>query len=434
MSENGNPYRYVKTVDQIIAERNSARKREKEIAAAKKEKAEKTRKLNNLTKQIDEFKKQKTTLEKEISVTEANIKAAELAGDEVSVDFFIQFLNGQRNRLGKIKADERKLSTERSAIVAGLVEANKATINTTIKDSGFIKDDVKKNNKKSKIKPGEGSDIPTPPAQQTFTGYKYNLPMVRSEYFTDRSPQTKTTERGVSGSGNFSDAREMFAGTGLAKGTMQMPFNLTNSAAWKNKTGIYKNDSSMYGFKFLYNPTEVNMGWGMLESVDPNVIRSGAAGGLAPVTGVGLSTIDFTLLLNRISDMNFLDENGLAPGEDVRGPYEGINPVQRVEDLKMVYKKGTMHDLEYLFRVLNGPSAIHETILNGKSADWGFLIGTQVELFLGDGLRYLVRVNGITVNHRIFNDRMVPVLSEVSISCGRYNDVGLPTSDVRSQG
>ena len=285
--------------------------------------------------------------------------------------------------------------------------------------------------KGGKVKPAEGDEKPKPPAQQVFTGYKYNAPMVRSEYFTDRSPQTKTTVRGVSGAGNFSDARDMFSGTGVAKGTMQMPFDLTKSAAWKNKTGIYKEDPTMYGFKFLYNPTEVSMGWGMLETVDPNVIRSGAAGGLAPVTGVGLSTIDFTLLLNRISDMNFLDESGLAPGEN--NPYPGFDDKSRVEDLKTIYKKGTMYDLEYLFKVLNGPSATHQTILNGQSADWGFLIGTQVELFLGDGLRYLVRVNGINVNHTIFNDRMVPVLSQVSISCGRYNDYQSSASDARSQ-
>jgi hypothetical protein len=129
--------------------------------------------------------------------------------------------------------------------------------------------------------------------------------------------------------------------------------------------------------------------------------------------------------------MNFLDENGLAPGEN--NPYPGFDDKSRVEDLKTIYKKGTMYDLEYLFKVLNGPSATHQTILNGQSADWGFLIGTQVELFLGDGLRYLVRVNGINVNHTIFNDRMVPVISQVSISCGRYNDVGVPPSDARSQ-
>ena len=428
--ENSNPYQYTKTVDQIIVERNNAKTKARADRAADAEKARKSNQLQNLYTQINEYRRLITLKERDISVTEAGIKAAQQAGDTNAVDVGIGVLNAQRADLAKLKASETQKNNERKSIVAGLVEANKATINTAIQTAGFNKDDVKTNNKKSKINPAQG-DIPTAPPQQVFTGYKYNAPMVRSEYFTDRSPQTTTTVRGVSGAGNFSDARDMFSGTGVAKGTMQMPFDLTKSAAWKNKTGIYKEDPTMYGFKFLYNPTEVSMGWGMLETVDPNIIRSGAAGGLAPVTGVGLSTIDFTLLLNRISDMNFLDESGLAPGEN--NPYPGFDDKSRVEDLKTIYKKGTMYDLEYLFKVLNGPSATHQTILNGQSADWGFLIGTQVELFLGDGLRYLVRVNGINVNHTIFNDRMVPVLSQVSISCGRYNDVGLPASDARSQ-
>ena len=428
--ENSNPYQYTKTVDQIIVERNNAKTKARADRAADAEKARKSNQLQNLYTQINEYRRLITLKERDISVTEAGIKAAQQAGDTNAVDVGIGVLNAQRADLAKLKTSETQKNNERKSIVAGLVEANKATINTAIQTAGFNKNDVKTNNKKSKIKPAQG-DIPTAPPQQVFTGYKYNAPMVRSEYFTDRSPQTKTTVRGVSGAGNFTDARDMFAGTGVAKGTMQMPFDLTKSAAWKNKTGIYKEDPTMYGFKFLYNPTEVSMGWGMLETVDPNVIRSNAAGGIAPVTGIGLSTIDFTLLLNRISDMNFLDESGLAPGED--NPYPGFDDKSRVEDLKTIYKKGTMYDLEYLFKVLNGPSATHQTILNGQSADWGFLIGTQVELFLGDGLRYLVRVNGINVNHTIFNDRMVPVLSQVSISCGRYNDVGLPASDARSQ-
>ena len=428
--ENSNPYQYTKTVDQIIVERNNAKTKARADRAADAEKARKSNQLQNLYTQINEYRRLITLKERDISVTEAGIKAAQQAGDTNAVDVGIGVLNAQRADLAKLKASETQKNNERKSIVAGLVEANKATINTAIQTAGFNKNDVKTNNKKSKIKPAQG-DIPTAPPQQVFTGYKYNAPMVRSEYFTDRSPQTKTTVRGVSGAGNFTDARDMFAGTGVAKGTMQMPFDLTKSAAWKNKTGIYKEDPTMYGFKFLYNPTEVSMGWGMLETVDPNVIRSNAAGGIAPVTGIGLSTIDFTLLLNRISDMNFLDESGLAPGEN--NPYPGFDDKSRVEDLKTIYKKGTMYDLEYLFKVLNGPSATHQTILNGQSADWGFLIGTQVELFLGDGLRYLVRVNGINVNHTIFNDRMVPVLSQVSISCGRYNDVGLPASDARSQ-
>jgi hypothetical protein len=252
--------------------------------------------------------------------------------------------------------------------------------------------------------------------------------MIQSAYFRQDSPQGQSTTRGVTGAGNYTDANSMFDEP-IAKGTMQMPKDLTKSAAWKFKTGVYKEDSTMYGFKFLYNPTEVNMGWGMLEGVNPNAIRSNAAGQIMPVTGIGLSTIDFTILLNRIGDMDFLDKNGLAPGED--SPYSGVNTLSRVEDLKMIYKRGTMYDLEYLFRVINGPSAIHTTLLNEKTADWGFLIGTQIELFLGDGLRYMVRLNGINVSHTIFNDRMVPVLSQVSLSFGRYNDVAVKQEDVR---
>lgn len=423
--ENSNPNQYVKTIDQIIAERNSARAKGVADAAAAREKARKSNQLSNLVAQINEYRRLITLAERDLSITSANIQAARAAGDTAGVDAGLVIYNTQKSKLDKLKADETRVNTERRNIVAGLVAANKATINASIKDSGITKPDP--NKKQKKIKPAT-EDTPEPPAPQPFTGYVYNIPMIQSAYFRQDSPQGQSTTRGVTSAGNYTDARNMF-GESVAKGTIQMPLNLTNSAAWKFKTGIYKEDSTMYGFKFLYNPTEVNMGWGMLEGVDPNVIRSGAAGNLAPISGVGLSTIDFTLLLNRIGDMDFLDENGLAPGED--NPYSGVNTLSRVEDLKTIYKKGTMYDLEYLFRVINGPNAIHQTILNGKSADWGFLIGSQIELFLGDGLRYLVRLNGINVSHTIFNDRMVPVLSQVSLSCGRYNDVGLKPEDNR---
>jgi hypothetical protein len=420
--ENSNPNQYVKTIDQIIAERNSARAKGVADAAAARDKARKSNQLSNLVTQINEYRRLIILAERDLSITSANIQTARAAGDTAGVDVGLGIYNTQKVKLDKLKDDEARVNTERRNIVAGLVAANKATINASIKDSGITKPDP--NKKQKKIKPAM-EDTPEPPAPQPFTGYVYNLPMIQSAYFRQDSPQGGSTERGVTGAGNYTDARNMF-GESIAKGTIQMPLDLTKSAEWKFKTGIYKEDSTMYGFKFLYNPTEVNMGWGMLEDVNPISVRRLQ---YAPISGVGLSTIDFTLLLNRIGDMDFLDENGLAPGED--NPYSGVNTLSRVEDLKTIYKKGTMYDLEYLFRVINGPNAIHQTILNGKSADWGFLIGSQIELFLGDGLRYLVRLNGINVSHTIFNDRMVPVLSQVSLSCGRYNDVGLKPEDNR---
>ena len=175
----------------------------------------------------------------------------------------------------------------------------------------------------------------------------------------------------------------------------------------------------MYGFKFLYNPTEVSMGWGIAEGVNPDVIQSGADGYIVPIgAGLNQSTVDFTLLLNRIGDMAYLDSNGRIPGAD--DPYPGN--FNKLEDLKMIYKKGTMYDLEYLFRTINGPNASYQSSLNDKTADRGFLLGAQVELHLGDGLRYLVRIGSLSINHTVFNDRMVPILSNVQISCHRFYD------------
>lgn len=401
------------------------RQKEKEKQKLDTEKKKKEQQLKETKERIETLKRDKAFEYKTLGQLKATISSL-IAGGAPSnqIDTAIANYNAQRNLVISIDSKLNTAESLKKSIENDISSKYSNSLLTDVSKNVLDKTKSNKNKNKNSIK-GATEEEPKNPGQQTFSEYKYNIPMVRSVYFTTRSPQTQTTVRGVSGGGNYSDARTMFSETGVAKGTLQMPRDLAETTAWKNKTGIYKNDSTMYGFKFLYNPTEISMGWGMLEDVDPNVIRTGKTGNLAPVTGVGLATIDFTLLLNRIEDMNYLNENGLIPGEDPSGPYEGVNPIQRVEDLKMIYKKGTMYDLEYLFRTVNGPSAIHSTVLNDLSADWGFLIGSQLELFLGDGLRYMIRLNGINVNHTLFNDRMVPILSQVSISCGRYNDVGL---------
>ena len=82
-----------------------------------------------------------------------------------------------------------------------------------------------------------------------------------------------------------------------------------------------------------------------------------------------------------------------------------------------------MYDLEYLFKTVGGANATYTDSFDTKTADRGWLQGIQVELHLGAGMRYLVRVNSLDVNHMIFNDNMVPILSEVNISCSRFLNV-----------
>jgi hypothetical protein len=71
---------------------------------------------------------------------------------------------------------------------------------------------------------------------------------------------------------------------------------------------------------------------------------------------------------------------------------------------------------------MNGFYADYQSGLNGITADKGWLQPIPMELHLGAGLRYLVRVSSLDLKHMMFNERMVPILTTVNIVCTRYYD------------
>lgn len=259
----------------------------------------------------------------------------------------------------------------------------------------------------------------------TFTSnYKYNAPMVKSAYFTGSKGLSESLV-GVTNDGNFvdhgayADAMRAWTGTEGGRGTIQMDRQFTtnlaqNSGGLNSKTPL---DPQMYGFKFLYNPKEVSMAWGVMDKMDPSYIASGSEVFNVISAGLMSATITVTILLNRVGDFSFIDANGLKDA--------AINPYPNTVDtaeLKDIYKKGTMYDVEYLFRTINGPHATFVSKLNGKTADRGWLRPSLVELHLGAGMRYRVRLAQFAVTHSIFNSRMVPILSSVQLTFGRFND------------
>jgi len=259
--------------------------------------------------------------------------------------------------------------------------------------------------------------------------YSYNAPMIKTSYLTsgiggdNESPQQQTSSSSISTSGNYTDASAAWRpGFETAKGTIQMnasyATNLSKSSS-NTATGI---DQNLYGFKFLYNPKEVGMAWGLVEGVNWEVIQSGLDK-LTPIgAGLNQTTISFSVLLNRMGDMAYLDSNGLIP--NITNPYPTFrsrtgNPN---DEYKEIYNKGTMYDMEYFFKTVNGFNSVYTSSLNGKTADQGWLNGIPVELHLGAGLRYLVRISNIDINHTIFNERMVPTLSMLNLTCTRFYD------------
>jgi hypothetical protein len=208
----------------------------------------------------------------------------------------------------------------------------------------------------------------------------------------------------------------------------------------KKTNGMRKSEQPC-GFRFLYNPTDVSMAWGIVDAFSPEYAQSNSNGMTGVAVGLMKGTISFSLLLNRIDDMNYLNKQGLLTSVNTSLIPDGLDPAQRnslynsayaasnpypstvpIEDQRSIYKRGTMYDLEYLFRAMGGPWAQYESGLNGLTADKGWLQPIPMELHLGAGLRYLIRVSSLDVKHIMFNERMVPTLTTVSVLCTRYYD------------
>lgn len=285
----------------------------------------------------------------------------------------------------------------------------------------------------------KGTGDNQPKKETPYNGpYKYNIPLVKSAYFSSlpSNPQQLGNNYSVSTSHTYKDAATAWEealgqGRGASRGAIQMDRILSTKAQKPTNAKAAKDyDNTMYGFRFLYNPSSVSMSWGLSTEVNWDYVSGGFDVATPLAQGLLQSDITFSLLLNRIEDMAYLDQDGLKIREYssddfgnlqrlVVNPYELQPPLQ---DLKDIYKKGTMYDVEYLFKTIMGKNATYQSTLNGRTADRGWLNGTPVELHLGNGLRYRVRISNMSISHALFNERMVPLLSTLNLTCTRFYD------------
>lgn len=328
-----------------------------------------------------------------------------------------------------------------------IIEKTTAKIKTLKTDLAAVKKKFSDNLHKN-VGMNNGNSTHTTTTDATLKppfSYNYNAPMVKNAYMSQYNPQALAAANPnlITNPGNFKNASKEAWKTGGdsgiagAKGVIQMSsFLAQHTKITKDTKKQAYFDDKMYGFKFLYNPNSVSMNWGINTEVNTQMESMGLDKSVPLTSGLFNSTISFELLLNRIEDMPYLDENGLKSetltqtnGTNYitqRIPYvraEDIYPTPvNPKDLPMIYKKGTMYDIEYLFRAVNGFNSQYNSSLNGLTADRGWLYALPVELHLGDGMHYLVRLTSLNVNHNMFNERMVPVLTTVTITCTRYYD------------
>ena len=287
---------------------------------------------------------------------------------------------------------------------------------------------------------GGGSNKPTTPPKSITTPYKYNPPLVKEAYLSQGNSTSPSPQ-------GFSMRDSRYLGSANAKGRIVMSNTFPSLVSgMKKATPKGGGDpNTLYGFRFSYNPNAVSMTWAPSDKFNPFWLNSGENQAV-PYNMMG-ATISFKLLLNRQLDMRHVGPTGLqnvAASNAGNGPdsvydnrlklgeldtsAKALNPYPSVvsnEDLAGIYEKGTMYDLDFLFRALGGELSRHTSFLtHNKTADSGWLNPIPVELSLGGGspMKYLVRITSLSVDHLLFDERMVPIYSEVSLTAARYFD------------
>lgn len=205
---------------------------------------------------------------------------------------------------------------------------------------------------------------------------------------------------------------------------------------------IIGDDSYKYGFQFLWNPESVSV------SVNRNMeITPSASDVYTSVSGAfpGQESVSFNITVDRTNDFaclrNFYHNAGTLNDGNYINFVEyytngGKHPLAKIEDYTLQIKKlaelGTMADLEYLFKAINGDGKFGNQAADGwvnmlgkKTADLGYLQPTLLAFELGgdtnnfssmNSLSYVGWASSLSINHTSFAENMVPIRTVVSIS------------------
>jgi hypothetical protein len=286
-------------------------------------------------------------------------------------------------------------------------------------------------------------------SQRPFIDLVYNVGSVQEAYLSTRqSFQDALLSIGKLNSPSaITNASQLWVNGANNKGMIQpytklaIQSNLVTEVTLPSaddKIGFKTKKTNPTGFQFLYNPATVEMVYNGVIGVDVNFETNG----LDQFNMAGVysqSTIGFSILINRMFDFTYYDpKTGLIDTKykNVKKLYYPRQPEE--SEQRDIYKKGTMYDVEHLLRAVLGfstPSYLGRNMSDGQTADMGFISGMPVELHLGTSLRYLGNITALKVTHVLFDERMVPIFTNLSVSFARLVDpidsykVDIPTKD-----
>jgi hypothetical protein len=249
----------------------------------------------------------------------------------------------------------------------------------------------------------------------------YNVPCVQDAYFSSRVSFLDMARFSSNKPAAVGAASDLWTSAKASKGMIVSHIVPGEAAQYASssfpptsKPFFGKN----YGFQFMYNPATVAMDYVASPNVDIGMQTSGTEKFNAMGTNRTMSTITFNIIINRMFDMKYYDTDGTLKPAGTKA-YGGRLPT--AAEQKDIFNKGTMYDVEYLLRTLLG-FTLKSFLRPGDTADIGYLGARPIELHLGKSLRYWGNVTGVGLNHVIFNENMIPLFTNVSISFSRLPD------------
>jgi len=204
----------------------------------------------------------------------------------------------------------------------------------------------------------------------------------------------------------------------------------------KYNTGADKSDPR-YGFQFMWNPSEIQVQVSMNMGVTPSF-----ADKFVDVAGAFPSgeMLAFTLRIDRTNDFaaiksmnpgSTLTYDQLAEQYSANAFYNANNSHDAefastfVNKLKELQKLGTIADIEYLYKAINGPGWVNRAT-GRASSDIGFLSPTLLRVDIGP-LSYLGYVSSMSVTHINFSKGMIPITTDVALQFNIMATAGLAT-------
>jgi hypothetical protein len=181
--------------------------------------------------------------------------------------------------------------------------------------------------------------------------------------------------------------------------------------------------SANYGFQFIWNPESYNVSVTINSDVTPSSNQYWAtalpvfpSGETMAVSIVLDRTNDFaaTALLTEAQETQNYAYTGVSSYRPYSELYGSIADIDNISTMvKDMQSRGTMADIEFLYKTING-DGWKNTVTGNTTSDIGFLMMTLVHIELGP-TKYIGYLNSLNITHQKFTPTMVPLTTQLDM-------------------